>query len=206
MTKKQVTIKPITLKVKNQIPQKKETQQYQNESVFLIVLSTLLLLVTIFLIAVVLHNDHDVDKTLEKVTQEPTLDKSNSLYNKWLTENNSLFIFGSDLKFSWYDDKDNLENNYYLGTYTYKTNTDALAEMGYSADEFKLNFPNVNNLDNVYSLTIKPTYLYRNHLNVTNTQLKDNETWWFILIIDDNNNVVAYNKTLDQRYNLTIEP
>ena len=77
--------------------------------------------------------------------------------------------------------------------------------MGYSQDEFKLNFPNITNLDNVYSITIKPTYLYRNHLNVTNTQLQENETWWFIIMIDDEGNTVAYNKTLDQRYNLQVE-
>lgn len=204
MDDNQLKLKPISLKVKKKTPNKKETKQYQNESVFLIVLSTLLLLVTVFLIAIVLHNDSD-HNIFEKKTQEVVLDKSKPLYNKWLTDNNSLIIFGSDLKFAWYDDKEELENNYYLGTYKYKTNTEAITEMGYSIEEFKLNFPKINNLDNVYSITINPTYLYRNHLNVTNTQLQKNETWWFILMIDDDNNVLAYNKTLDQRYTLRVE-
>ena len=204
MNDKNINLKPISLKVKNKTPKQKETKQYYNESIFLILLSVALLLTTIFLISVVLNVDKKPD-IFEKITDEPTLDNSNNLFNKWVTDNNSLFIFGSDLKFAWYDDSTDLENNYYLGNYTYKTNNEALIEMGYSQDEFKLNFPNITNLDNVYSITIKPTYLYRNHLNVTNTQLQENETWWFIIMIDDEGNTVAYNKTLDQRYNLQVE-
>ena len=204
MNDKNINLKPISLKVKDKTPKQKETKEYHNESVFLILLSIALILTTVFLISVVLNTDK-TPEIFEKITDVPTLDGSNNLYNKWLTDNNSLFIFGSDLKFAWYDDSTNLENNYYLGTYTFKTNNEALIEMGYNQDEFRLNFPNISNLDNVYSVTIKPTYLYRNHLNVTNTQLQENENWWFIIMIDDEGNTVAYNKTLDQRYNLKVE-
>ena len=204
MNDKKFILKPVSLQVKNKTPKRKETKEYHNESIFLIILSIALILVTIFLISVVLQTD-TTPQIFEKITDKPTIDNSNNLYNKWLTENNSLIIFGSDLKFAWYDDSTNQENNYYLGTYTYKTNEEALKELGYSMDEFKLNFPNITNLDNVYSITIKPTYLYRNHLNVTNTQLQENETWWFILMITDEGNIMAYNKTLDQRYNLIVE-
>ena len=77
--------------------------------------------------------------------------------------------------------------------------------MGYTEKEFKVAFPNISNLDNVYSLTLKPNYLYKNNLNVTDTLIKENETWWMIILIDDKNNVIAYNKTLDTRYELTLE-
>ena len=88
---------------------------------------------------------------------------------------------------------------------TYKTNKEAIEEMGYTEEEFKVSFPKVTNLDNVYSLKLKPNYLYKNNLDVTNTLIKENETWWMIIIIDDKNNVISYNKTLDTRYELTIE-
>jgi hypothetical protein len=52
---------------------------------------------------------------------------------------------------------------------------------------------------------MKPNYLYKNNLNVTKTQISKNETWWFIIIIEDNGNVLAYNKTLDTRYQLEME-
>ena len=77
--------------------------------------------------------------------------------------------------------------------------------MGYTIDDFKKSFPNISNLENVYSLQLKPTYVYKSNLNVTKGHLKENETWWFIIIIDDDGNTSAYNKTLDARYNLKVE-
>lgn len=202
MNDNKIKLKPISLKVKTSI--KQITKEYNKQTIFLLILSSLLLVVTIFLISIVLYNDSNKLEFTE-VRETPKIDNSNYLYNRWLTENNSLFIFGSDLKFAWYDNYLNLENNYYLGTYTYKTNTEALTEMGYSEEEFKIHFPNVNNLENVYSLNIKPTYLYKNHLNITTTQLDENENWWFIIIRDDDGNNIAYNKTLDKRYILKTE-
>lgn len=196
-------IKQIPLKIKNYIPLK-NNKQYYNDSVFLISLSVILLFVTIILIAIVLYKS-PTDGYFNKVTNNPIIDKSDVLFNKWKSNNDSLFIFGSDLKFSWYDNYKELDNNYYLGDYTYKTNEDAIKEMGYTIEEFKQSFPNVSDFEKVYSLQMKPKYLYKNNLNVTKTQISKNETWWFIIIIDDDGNVDGYNKTLDTRYKLNIE-
>lgn len=196
--KKEFKPKPISLKTFNN---RRDPNKYYNDSVFLICLSVILLIVTIFLIVIVLS-----DNSIEPIKNEiPVTDKSIKLFNKWKTDNDSLFIFGSDSKFSWYDDYKVLDNNFYTGTYTYKTNKEAIEEMGYTEEEFKVSFPKVTNLDNVYSLKLKPNYLYKNNLDVTNTLIKENETWWMIIIIDDKNNVISYNKTLDTRYELTIE-
>ena len=180
-----VRLKPMQLKVKRNTPEKEKNSKYYNDSVFLILLSVILLFVTI--------------------TLNPLVDKSDTLFNKWRSNNDSLFIFGSDLKFSWYENYKDLDNNYYLGTYTYKTNKDAIKEMGYTEEEFKQSFPHVSDYDKVYSLQIKPNYLYKNNLNVTKTQVSKNETWWFIIIISDDGIVNAYNKTLDTRYQLKLE-
>lgn len=200
-----VKLKPMKLKVKNNNPQKENNnKQYYNDSVFLIVLSIILLFVTITLIIIVLYKAPE-DGLTTKITSNPLVDKSDTLFNKWKSNNDSLFIFGSDLKFSWYENYKDLDNNYYLGTYTYKTHKEAIKEMGYTEEEFKKTFPNITNYNNIYSLQIKPNYLYKNNLNVTKTQLSENETWWFIIIIDDDGIVSAYNKTLDTRYQLELE-
>ena len=78
--------------------------------------------------------------------------------------------------------------------------------MGYSEDEFRTTFPNVTNLDNVYSLKLTPTKYLKNKIDRTKETLSKNETWWLIILIDNDNNVIAYNKTLDERYVLTMEP
>ena len=199
-----VRLKPMQLKVKRNNLEKEKNSKYYNDSVFLILLSVILLFVTITLIIIVLYKSPD-DGLTTKITLNPLVDKSDTLFNKWRSNNDSLFIFGSDLKFSWYENYKDLDNNYYLGTYTYKTNKDAIKEMGYTEEEFKQSFPHVSDYNKVYSLQIKPNYLYKNNLNVTKTQVSKNETWWFIIIISDDGTVNAYNKTLDTRYQLKLE-
>ena len=199
-----VRLKPMQLKVKRNNPEKEKNSKYYNDSVFVILLSVFLLFVTITLIIIVLYKSPD-DGLTTKITLNPLVDKSDTLFNKWRSNNDSLFIFGSDLKFSWYENYKDLDNNYYLGTYTYKTNKDAIKETGYTEEEFKQSFPHVSDYNKVYSLQIKPNYLYKNNLNVTKTQVSKNETWWFIIIISDDGTVNAYNKTLDTRYQLKLE-
>lgn len=199
-----VKLKPMQLKVKHNNPTKEKNSQYYNDSIFLILLSVILLFVTITLIIIVLYKA-PTDGLNTKITLNPIVDKSDTLFNKWRSNNDSLFVFGSDLKFSWYENYKDLDNNYYLGTYTYKTNKAAIKEMGYTEEEFKKTFPDVSDYNKVYSLQIKPNYLYKNNLNVTKTQISENETWWFIIVISDDGIVNAYNKTLDTRYQLKLE-
>lgn len=199
--KKKLDTKQFPLKVRKPI---KEIDN--NETITLLVMAILLLIVTSFLIFSVLYNKPELKIVDKPTTTLPILDKSNILYSKWKTDNNSLFVFGADNNFTWYERYNNLTNNYYTGTYTYVQSHKALIEMGYSEDEFRTTFPNVTNLDNVYSLKLTPTKYLKNKIDRTKETLSKNETWWLIIIIDDNNNVIAYNKTLDERYVLTMEP
>ena len=201
MDNKFIKVKDIPLKIRKP---KKEIDN--NETITLLVMAILLLIVTSFLIFCVLYDKEELKLIDSPTIQLPIIDKSNILYNKWKTDNNSLFVFGADNNFTWYERYNNLTNNYYTGTYAYVQSNAALVEMGYSEDEFKKTFPNVNNLNNVYSLKLKPTKYVKNKIDRTKDTLRDNETWWLIILIDDNNNVIAYNKTLDERYILTMEP
>ena len=47
-----------------------------------------------------------------------------------------------------------------------------------------------------------PTTVIKANTNVTLHELKENETWWFILMVKNDGTAIAYNKTLDLRYNL----
>jgi len=120
----------------------------------------------------------------------------------WKTENNSLFVFTDDYNFYWYDSYKSLDNNYYAGTYNLKKGEEALTEMGYTEEEFATTFGNDIELDNVYSMNLLPTLSYKNYQDTSSSDLKENESWWFILIIKNDDTAIAYNKTLDLRYNL----
>ena len=76
--------------------------------------------------------------------------------------------------------------------------------MGYTEEEFKKTFGENLDINNAYSLNLLPSLVYKGYQDTTTRDLKDNETWWFILIKKDANTAIAYNKTLDQRYNLTL--
>ena len=201
MDNKFIKVKDIPLKIRKP---KKEIDN--NETITLLVMAILLLIVTSFLIFCVLYDKEELKLIDSPTIQLPIIDKSNILYNKWKTDNNSLFVFGADNNFTWYERYNNLTNNYFTGTYTYVQHNKALVEMGYSEEEFNKTFPNITNLNNVYSLKLFPTKYVKNKIDRTKDTLRDNETWWLIILIDDNNNVIAYNKTLDERYILTMEP
>lgn len=201
MDNKFIKVKDIPLKIRKP---KKEIDN--NETITLLVMAILLLIATSFLIFCVLYDKEELKLIDSPTIQLPIIDKSNILYNKWKTDNNSLFVFGADNNFTWYERYNNLTNNYFTGTYTYVQHNKALVEMGYSEEEFNKTFPNITNLNNVYSLKLFPTKYVKNKIDRTKDTLRDNETWWLIILIDDNNNVIAYNKTLDERYILTMEP
>lgn len=201
MDNKFIKVKDIPLKIRKP---KKEIDN--NETITLLVMAILLLIVTSFLIFCVLYDKEELKLIDSPTIQLPIIDKSNILYNKWKTDNNSLFVFGADNNFTWYERYNNLTNNYFTGTYTYVQHNKALVEMGYSEEEFNKTFPNITNLNNIYSLKLFPTKYVKNKIDRTKDTLRDNETWWLIILIDDNNNVIAYNKTLDERYILTMEP
>lgn len=168
-------------------------------------------LIIFFIIALILINLVLLDNYLsskktstipEKTAEEQQYIELSEL-GSWTDQNNNLFIFAKDDNFYWYDSYLKQNDNYYKGTYDYKKGLEALAEMGYSEEEFHQTFGDDLSLDNVYSINLFPSLLIKNQQDITSTKLKDNESWWYLLIIKDNDSAIAYNKTLDLRYNLT---
>ena len=74
--------------------------------------------------------------------------------------------------------------------------------MGYTKEEFNIEFGVDIKIENVYSINMIPTTVIKANTNVTLHELKENETWWFILMVKNDGTAIAYNKTLDLRYNL----
>ena len=77
--------------------------------------------------------------------------------------------------------------------------------MGYTEAEFKSNFGENINIDNVYSIEITPKKAVIDGKDVSSTTIKPNTTWWYILIIRNDGSAISYNKTLDTRYELKVK-
>ena len=73
--------------------------------------------------------------------------------------------------------------------------------MGYTEEDLKSQFGDSINPDNVYSIQMTPTARVIDGIDKSNV-IKKNTKWWIILIIKDEHNAIAYNKTLDERYEL----
>ena len=127
-----------------------------------------------------------------------------SIYNRWESSSGGEFVFDEDESFYWYKSAGDLDN-YYYGLYSFLTGQSALEEMGYTEEEFKSNFGENINIDNVYSIEITPKKAVLEGKDVTSTTIKTNTTWWYILIIRNDGSAISYNKTLDTRYELKIK-
>lgn len=207
----EIKVNPIPLKVKpvtppkkvrvNDInhPEKETNTDYLKASfklsfIIILVVLNIILLIKIF-------KDKEETEVKEPEQNIKTAHTSTEMLGSWRTSNNSLFLFDDDLKFSWYEYYEELDNNYYSGTYNYKKGLEALQEMGYTEEEFNKTFTDVK-VENVYSMNLLPTYTFKSGQDVTSEELKENETWWFIIMIKNDGTAIAYNKTLDFRYNL----
>ncbi len=196
---KDVKLKEVPLKVKKVSTAKKKPSSnlsFNTISIFLIIA---LILVNLVLLSNFLSTpkvqdqlDHDNEKQFEP-----------SKLGMWTSQNNELFVFSQDENFYWYNTYNELNDNYYHGTYNYTNGLDALTEMGYTEEEFYTTFGNDIALENVYSINIFPSLIIENEKDLTSTKIKENESWWYLLIIKNDDSAIAYNKTLDLRYDLT---
>ena len=162
-----------------------------------------LLIISIVLIGnIVLEIDKNKESIVIPENEKNTIE-NDSILGNWITENNSLFRFDKDGNFYWYDSVEDLHNNYYGGTYTYKKGLDALSEMGYTEEEVKVTFGDEIDIENIYSIIMQPTTLIKGQKDQSAKELKERETWWFLIIKKNDKEALGYNKTLDLRYNLT---
>lgn len=160
--------------------------------------------VLIFLVITILIITSIATKISFKDNKKPQeeIKLTTHINGSWQSSHNGLFVFNKDNSFYWYNSFDNLKDNYYRGTYNYKTGNDALNEMGYTEEEFKKEFGSDVKLENIYSINLKPNYVFMSGIDITSVELNENETWWYLLIIKEDNTAYGYNKTLDLKYNL----
>lgn len=162
----------------------------------------LLIISIILIVNIVVEIDKNKESTIIPETEKNQVE-NNSILGNWITENNSLFSFFDNGEFYWYDSVDDLTNNYYSGTYTYKKGLEALGEMGYTEEEVKVTFGDEINIDNIYSIVMQPTTLIKAKKDLSENEIKERETWWFLIIKKSDTEALGYNKTLDIRYNLS---
>lgn len=116
----------------------------------------------------------------------------------YISSNQELFIFLDNNEFYWFINYQDLNKNYYQGTYNYKKGPSVLEELGYSELEFKEKYGTNINIDEVYSFNI----FYTQPTNQID-DIYPNDSWWFIIIKQDADNAIAINRTIETNYNLT---
>lgn len=116
----------------------------------------------------------------------------------FLTDKEELFLFLDNNDFYWFKSYNNLNEDYYIGTYNYKNGDGALEELGYTKEEFKEEFGENIDITEVYSFNIFPTIS-----NNSSENIYPSDNWWFLIVKQDNYNAMAFNRTLGVRYNLT---
>lgn len=149
---------------------------------------------------VVENNKKEIKTDYNFIKKSPSTEIGN-----WKTSDDELFVFQDNKNFYYYTSLKNKDDNYYAGSYNYKNGKEALKEMGYTEEEFYKTFSKDANIEKLYSLTLVPKIVLQNGKDIKNIKLSENESWWYILIIKDDDTAIAYNKTLDLRYNLKKE-
>ncbi|MGN1337148.1 MAG: hypothetical protein ACI4WW_01585 [Candidatus Coprovivens sp.] len=201
--KKEIKIKPIPLEVKKNKQTKVDDDTiFKYTSTINIILTIILLLASILLIINIVK---EIDKKDNNEVVEIDNNNSNKeiiIYGNYQTSNDSLFSFEDNNNFYWFDNYNILDNNYYSGTYTYTRGIEALTEMGYTEEEIISIFGEDIKIDNIYSIEMTPTKVFKNNRDISSKELKNNPKWWYILVLKDEDNAIGYNKTIDARYTL----
>jgi hypothetical protein len=195
------TIEIKKIKEENSIP--KKTKKTEKKGIQLIKSITSIISVLIFILIIITLTLNILDNlkpNKEEVKEEIKL--STNIIGSWQSATNGLFVFNEDNTFYWYNSHNNLEDNYYKGSYNYKTGLEALTEMGFTEEEFKKEYGAKIKLENVYSINLQPTLVQKNKIDVTTVEVDENKSWWYIMIIKEDYTANGFNKTLDIKYNL----
>ena len=195
------TIEIKKIKEENSIP--KKTKKTEKKGIQLIKSITSIISVLIFILIIITLTLNILDNlkpNKEEVKEEIKL--STNIIGSWQSATNGLFVFNEDNTFYWYNSHNNLEDNYYKGSYNYKTGLEALTEMGFTEEEFKKEYGAKIKLENVYSINLQPTLVQKNKIDVTTVEVDENKSWWYIMIVKEDYTANGFNKTLDIKYNL----
>lgn len=200
--KSKISNKKLTFK-KESIEEKKKKEKVSDgrlTNAILICFVVLLLLITSYVIVSRIVNSSTSSIMVSKTDTKKV--KKVDIFKKWVTLDNSMFLFTKDDTFYWYEDASNNKDNYYDGNYTYKIGKEALKEMGIDEDDFKKIFGEKIIEDRVFSLQLEPTEAFIEGKDQTDTYLPEGTSWWFIIVVKSDGTAIGYNKTLDIRYHL----
>lgn len=186
---------------KNEIELNKIIREQQIIELFSSLKVLLLIILLICIITLLINITKEQKKTIEEKSNINTLENNQGLYSIWQTSNGYTFTFENNNIFHIYESGLYVHNNYYEGSFDYNEGSEAISEMGYTDEEFKNDY-NLESYLNLYSIHMVPTKYMKNNNNIISRKIEKGEKWWFILIIIDNNKAIAYNKTLDIRYQL----
>jgi hypothetical protein len=118
-----------------------------------------------------------------------TLSKERTLTGGWvlLADNPTYWKFEGN-KFYWYQSPDVLDNNYWEGTFTFKTGKEGLESVGLEGSKMDIITNNsagtVTEAD-VYSLVLTPEKIISGGEDKTSTNLTPGTTWKFVWILVD---------------------
>ena len=197
---------PLIVKNNNQVKTKKEKKKKEVKlsdgklsNAILLCIIALLLFITSY---VIVQRVIDSNTKTVVTSSNDTKIKEYTLLKKWESADEELFVFDDNHKFYIYNNKDNINNDYYSGTYSYKKGNEALLEMGYTESEYSKIFKERIEKNNIYSLELKPDTVYMDGVDKSDKSIPDNTKWWFLLIIKSDGTAIGYNKTLNTRYHL----
>lgn len=190
------------LKIKESSPSTSKTKKKTKLQTLKSITSIISVIVFITIISTITFSIIDSLTTKKEPVKKEVVKLNNSIIGSWQSSTNGLFVFQKDNSFYWYNSHEELEDNYYKGTYNYKTGNDALNEMGFTLEEFQKEYGANIKLENIYSINLKPNLVLKNKIDITQVELNQNKIWWYLLIINDNLTANGYNKTLDLKYNL----
>ncbi len=185
-------------------PEKKTTKKYKKTKFQLLKTITSIISVIVFIIIITTVALSIIDTLTLKKEEQPKIEikLTTNIIGTWQSSTNGQFVFNKDNTFYWYNSHEELNDNYYNGTYSYKNGVDALNEMGFTIEEFQKEYGYEIKQENIYSINLKPTKALKNKIDVTSVEIDEHTTWWYILLVKEDKTANGFNKTLDLKYNL----
>lgn len=121
-----------------------------------------------------------------------------------LSNSETYWVFKNG-EFWWYKSVNDLNDNYWYGTYTVKTGKEGLKNIGIDESKISSILSKSNNIteNDIYSLILTPKKIISNGTDKSDTNIPDNSTWNYIWIIVDHGNEGIEGQAINTKNNDT---
>ena len=121
-----------------------------------------------------------------------------------LSNSETYWVFKNG-EFWWYKTVNDLNDNYWYGTYTVKTGKEGLKNIGMDESKISSILSKSNNIteNDIYSLILTPKKIISNGTDKSDTNIPDNSTWNYIWIIVDHGNEEIEGQAINTKNNDT---